>query len=146
MAKSGIIPLLGKAGLEFSIIHVDDVTEGIIQAGFSDASNGEVFYLSDGRVHTLGEVAHILSTITGGAKIITIPCPLGKIAGRLGDWISCISGKPRLINSQKVNEVLREGWVCDTAKIKEQLGFRPSIELKTGLESTYHWYRDAGWL
>jgi nucleoside-diphosphate-sugar epimerase len=130
MAKSGIIPILGKGELELSIIHVDDVINGIIRAGFTEVSNGEIFYLSDGRVHTLAEVANILSTITG----------------MLGDCISRFSGKPQITNSQKVKEVLQKGWVCDTDKIREQLGFHPNIELGTGFELTYHWYRNAGWL
>ena len=146
MAKSGIIPILGKGELELSIIHVDDVTNGIIRAGFADRGNGEIFYLSDGRVHTLAEVANILSTISGGAKIIHVPQLIGKITGLLGDCISRFSGKPQITNRQKVKEVLQEGWVCDTDKIREQLGFHPSIELETGLESTYHWYKNAGWL
>jgi len=146
MAKSGIIPILGNGELELSIIHVDDVIDGMILAAFAEASDGEIYYLSDGTVHTFAEVAHMLSKITGGAKIISLPSLIVKIAGIVADGIGCVSGKPQVINRQKVKEALQKGWVCNTDKIREELGFHPTIELEMGLESTYLWYRNAGWL
>ena len=146
MANSGLILLAANRVLELSLIHVDDLTDGIILAGFSEKSDGEVFYLSDGNVHTLTTVVETLSRIAGGAKIVHLPAFMGKIAGILGDCITRVSGKPQVVNSQKVREILQAGWVCNTEKIKERLGFSPNVEAEIGFESTYFWYKNAGWL
>jgi nucleoside-diphosphate-sugar epimerase len=146
MADSGLILIAANRGLELSLIHVDDLTDGIILAGFAEKSDGEVFYLSDDRVHTLEEVAVTLSKIAGGSKIIRLPLLLGKTAGLLGDCITRLSGKPQLINSQKVKEALQDGWVCDMDKIKKLLGFAPNVEVEVGFASTLLWYKNAGWL
>jgi nucleoside-diphosphate-sugar epimerase len=146
MANSGLIILATNTGLELSLIHVDDVTDGIILAGFAEKSAGEIFYLSDGRVYTLEEVARTLSRITGGSRIVRLPPFFGRITGIIGDCITRLSGKAQVINSQKVEEALQDGWVCNTDKIRELLGFAPSIEAEMGLESTYLWYKNSGWL
>ncbi len=146
MAKSGIIPIMGKGQIELSIIHVDDVTDGIILAAISEKSAGEIFYISDGRVHTLEEIAKLLIKIRGGGKVIRFPSFFAKIAGLIGDWIAYCSNEPQVINSQKMKEALQDGWVCNVDKIRAKLGFMPSVELETGFESTYHWYRNAGCL
>jgi nucleoside-diphosphate-sugar epimerase len=146
MAASGLIVLASNSVLELSLIHVDDLTDGIILAGFAEKSNGEVFYISDGRVLTVAEMAETLSRIVGGCKIVRVPRSVGTIAGFLGDSITRLSGRPQLINSQKVKEALQDGWVCNIDKIKNLLGFTPNIGAEAGLESTHLWYKNAGWL
>ena len=146
MAHSGRIPLAVKSDMELSIIHVDDATDGIILAGFGDKSDGEVFYISDGKVHTIEELIGILARVVGGARVIHLPPIIGKIAGFWGDCVTRVSGKPQVINSEKMKEASQDGWVCNIDKIRERLGFTPNIELESGIESTYRWYRDAGWL
>ncbi|UCH21893.1 MAG: NAD-dependent epimerase/dehydratase family protein [Deltaproteobacteria bacterium] len=146
MAKLGVVPIMGKGKLELSMIHVDDVTDGVILAAFTEKSDGEIFHLSDGGVHTWEEIAKLIIKIKGGGKVIRVPSIFGKIAGVVGDGIAYLSNKPQVINSQKVKEALQDGWVCNTDKIRAHLGFIPNVELENGFESTYHWYRNAGWL
>ncbi len=146
MANSGLILLAANSDLELSLIHVDDVTDGIILAGFAEKSAGEVFYLSDGRVYTVEEVAKTLSRIAGGSRIVRLPPFFGRVSGIIGDCITRLTGKAQVINSQKVKEALQDGWVCNTDKVGELLGFTPNIEAEVGLESTYLWYKNSGWL
>ena len=132
--------------MELSMVHVDDLTDGIILAAFSEKSDGEIFHLSDGGVHTWEDIAKLLIKIKGGGKIIRVPSIFAKIAGAVGDGIAYFSSKPQVINSQKLKEALQVGWVCNIDKIRTHLGFIPNVELETGFESTYLWYRNAGWL
>jgi nucleoside-diphosphate-sugar epimerase len=146
MAKSGIVPIMGNGKMELSLAHVDDVTDAIILAAFTGKSDGEIFHLSDGQVHSWEEIAQLLIKIKGGGKVIRVPSVFGKIAGVFGDCIAYLSGKPQIINSQKVKEALQAGWVCNIDKIIENLSFQPRVQLQAGFESTYNWYRNAGWL
>ena len=140
------MPVFGKADMNFSIIHVDDLISGIILAGFSDKSVGEIFYLSDGRVHTLEGALSVLIGVIGKGKLLRLPSLFGKVAGVVGDVVGHLSGKAQVVNSQKVKETLQDGWVCESEEIRDLLGFRPTIGLEQGFESTYRWYRSAGWL
>jgi nucleoside-diphosphate-sugar epimerase len=146
MAHSGIVPLLGDAAMQLSMIHVNDAVEGIILAAFAEESDGEVYYLSDGQVHYLENIFKLLINTTGGGKIIRVPAIVGRLAGFIGDCSAYVSGKPQVVNSQKVKEALQKGWVCNANKISRQLGFTPAVQLDAGFESTYNWYKTAGWL
>ena len=146
MAESGIVPVIGKGKMELSMVHVDDLTDGIILAAFTEKSDGEIFHISDGGVYTWEDIAKLLIKIKGGGKIIRIPSIFVKLAGVVGDGITYFGNKPQVINSQKLKEALQDGWVCDTNKIRKDLGFIPKVELGAGFKSTYDWYRNAGWL
>jgi nucleoside-diphosphate-sugar epimerase len=144
MAKMGIIPVLGNGGMGLSIIHVDDLTNALILAAFTEKSDGEIYYLSDGSTHTTGEIAQALKNIAGGT-IINVPIAGAMLAGFCGDLMGRF-GRARVINSQKVREASQAGWVCATTKIEDQLDFLPKIGLAEGFSATYQWYRNAGWL
>lgn len=146
LAQRGIVPVFGKTDMDFSIIHVDDLVSGIILAGFSDESVGEIFYLSDGRIHTIEGALSALIGVIGKGKLLRLPPLLGKVAGVFGDVVGHLSGKAQVVNSQKVKETLQDGWVCESEKIREMLGFHSIVGLEEGFESTYRWYRSAGWL
>lgn len=146
LAQRGLVPVFGKTDMDFSIIHVDDLINGIILAGFSDKSNGEIFYLSDGRVHTVESALSALIGVIGKGKLLRLPPLLGRVAGVVGDVVGHLSGKAQVVNSQKVKETLQDGWVCGSEKIRDLLGFRPTVGLEQGFASTYRWYRNAGWL
>jgi len=73
-------------------------------------------------VHPLAEVVNSLSKVTC-AKVISVPHIIGKMAGIPGDCIGRCSGNPQIINSQEVKEALQKGWVCNTDKIRAELGF-----------------------
>jgi nucleoside-diphosphate-sugar epimerase len=51
-----------------------------------------------------------------------------------------------LLGRHKAGEGLQEGWVCDDARIRAELGYRSRISLAEGLVSTLMWYRRQGWL
>lgn len=145
-AGKGFVPVLGKGDMSLSIIHVHDVTEGIILAGFTDESNGEILYLSDGKVYTVKGALTVLTAVVGGGKLVHLPPLVGRAAGYIGDVFTIFSGRTQVINSQKIKEALQGGWVCRNDKISDLLGFSPTVHLEEGFSSTYRWYKTAGWL
>src|SRR5258708_2690736 len=140
MAKFGVIPVLGNGAMELSLIHVVDLAAALTLAAFTNISDRQIYYLSDGRTYTIAEMAKTLAGVAGG-RVVSIPLA----AGLCGDLMARF-GRARVINSQKIREANQPGWVCDTTKIAAQLGFRPTIGLADGFAATYRWYMTAGWL
>lgn len=145
-ASRGLVPLLQGGRLELSIAHVDDVVEAILLAAFGEAAPGRAFYVSDGGVHTSGELARLLLGLAGGGRTFPAPDALLRLAGLCGDLKALVTRRPALLSRDKIRESLQVGWVCSIDRIRAELGFAPRIGLEAGLASTYRWYRENGWL
>ena len=61
--------------------------------------------------------------------------------------MAALRGRPAgLLNRNKVALARPAAWVCDSSRIRQDLGWNPSVPLQQGVRETYLWYRDAGWL
>ena len=53
---------------------------------------------------------------------------------------------PSILNRQKFEELKQDGWVADTQKAQEILGFTPQYSLPEALHETIDWYKTNQWL
>ena len=95
-------------------IHVDDICQAIsLCLQTNDILEGQVFQIASGRETTINSLIAILKVITG----YDIPT---------------------------INEPKRKGDITknysDITKAKDTLGFKPKIELKSGLNDLWYWY------
>lgn len=100
--------------------YVDDAVRALLLAAARNEANGEVFNLGDMRVVGLAELAELLVRINGGGswRLVPFPSDLAKID--IGDYYS------------------------DFRKIRERLGWEPTVPLEEGLERSLDFYRVRG--
>jgi nucleoside-diphosphate-sugar epimerase len=143
LIKKGIIPLWG--GERFlSLLYVDDLIEGIISAG----EKGEgVYFLSDGEIYSVESVVDRIADTLGVKAIkIRIPEPLLFTVASLSEGFYRITGRPPLINRDKMTEAIQRYWICGISRAIRDLGFKPKVFLDDGIRRTATWYRNHGWL
>jgi dihydroflavonol-4-reductase len=147
MIEKGRLFSPGRYTRRFSMIHVDDLATGIIQAGECATPSGEIYFISRPEIYTWEEVAQAISLALGKQyRQISLPLWMAKAAGIAGDCWSRLTGRPASINSMKVRELLEPSWLCDSAKAQIHLGFSPMIDLENGMRQTVLWYQTHGWL
>ena len=95
-------------------VHVDDVVAAMQLALRREASGPLLQDIGSGRASSLLEVAQLLSDLTGA------PAPVVSGRYRLGD--------------------VRAAW-ADVGPAREQLGYVPAVDLRTGLSSLVDWVR-----
>jgi nucleoside-diphosphate-sugar epimerase len=129
------------------MIHVADLVEAVLQAAETDVRSGSIFFVSDGEIHTWSEIVSILEGHLGvRTRKVRIPVGLAWLMA-LGWEIVCrVRRVPPLLNRQKVREIQQVGWTCDIQEAVRKLHFTPRIPLQEGLEETYRWYLDRGWI
>jgi len=64
----------------------------------------------------------------------------------IGEIYSRLTRKAPLLSLAKMRELTQKSWVCLPEKATREFGFRPRIDLATGLEETIRWYQRRGWL
>jgi len=147
MIKQGCLFTPGRFTRRFNLIHVDDLTDAIIEAGEHDIVSGEIFFISRSETYTWEDVGRVIACALGKKyRHVSFPKWIALAAGLAGDAWTRATGHPATINSQKVNELLKPAWLCDSSKARNNLGFNPSVELERGIRQTVEWYQDNQWL
>lgn len=143
----GLVLVLGKGDQRISLVHVSDLVDGIMLAAEKPASDGQVLFLSgDGYYdwNTIGrEIAQAMEK-----KTITIRTPLWLLyaVSWVGRAVAQVTGRPALLNADKVREMVQPSWMCSNQSAKHMLGFAPRYTLTQGVRQTGDWYRENGWL
>jgi dTDP-glucose 4,6-dehydratase len=57
-----------------------------------------------------------------------------------------LTGWHTLANLHKTRLARPRWWVCDSTRIRGELGWQPTRTLQEGVEETYLWYLKAGWM
>jgi len=146
-ARFRIAPCIAGPERLVSIIYVEDLVEGILEASFSRKSEGETYFLANSepviwRAFCL-EVARVL-----GYHAIAVPVPLFvmKIVAKTGDVIAGFTGRAPLLRTEKLEEMRQMAWVCSTEKACRDLRWKPRTPLSEAIEKTARWYKEHGWL
>jgi UDP-glucose 4-epimerase len=111
------LPIYGD-GLQLrDYIHVDDVVSALLALGARDEANGRAYNVGSGRGVRMVDVARVIIEIAGGGRV------------RHVDW-------PALAAQIETGD-----FVADVSRIRTELGWEPTIDLREGLERTVSHYR-----
>jgi nucleoside-diphosphate-sugar epimerase len=150
MVANGLVVIGGGDTQKISFVYVDDLVNAVILAAHSKKAEGETYFVSDGQSYYWGDITHLIGK-TLGKSFATVKLPLGlvKIVTSIGDVITGLTGKsilPPIVSGDKMKEAQVPGWACNNRKLREQLGFKPKVDIKIGIAKTVETYISAGWL
>lgn len=100
--------------------YVDDAVEGFLLAAAREDANGEVYNLGGSERVSLRELAELLVDVNGAGSYTLVPFPKDRLSIDIGDFFA------------------------DYGKIEAELGWRPRVSLREGLERTLAFYREHG--
>lgn len=140
----GLEPYIGNRPQRFSFIYVKDLADAVFEA--VDSNIDSSWNLSDGNEYDRYALAQYAKEILG-VKTLKLHVPTG-IISLLASGMEMFAGKNSTptLNKDKLNELCAENWFCSIAKAREELGFNPQYNLKTGLQETLQWYRANNWI
>jgi UDP-glucose 4-epimerase len=96
--------------------YVDDVVDALLRAGASAAADGEVFNLGGSEPVSLLDLVKLMIEIAGRGGYRIVPFPPERKRIDIGDFYS------------------------DSTKLRETLGWKPSVGLREGLTRTIEYY------
>jgi dihydroflavonol-4-reductase len=154
MAKLGVVLKSGFGPKQYSLIHVDDVCEGLLAAALKgktlDPSNPAegVYFISDGHEYTWEEVCGSLARALGKGKPFIVPLPdvVSYAAGFGSELQARVRGTVAALNLDKAREMRCEAWTCSSDRARNEIAYEPAIAIEQGFRGSVEWYRKAGWL
>lgn len=147
MAERGFVLYPGVAQHWLSILHVDDLVDGLLAAAQRDQAISRTYFLAATQPvqwRDLGE--HIATAVGRHARHLNVPSVLIQTAAVAGEWIGRLTHTASLANRSKAALSRHPFWVCSGARARRELGFRETLSLPDAARDTYYWYRQSGWL
>ncbi len=140
-----ILPRPSRQPLSFVYVH--DVAGAAVACLTHPAAAGRTYHVASPEVLTARAFAAEIAAQMG---VWTLPLPLPTAALAplcwLQDALSLITRRPSVLSRQKYAELRAPGWVCDTTRLRQDLGVVCATPLKQGIAGTLAWYRQQGWL
>lgn len=138
--------MLGKGTVCLHMVHVSDLVAGMRLAASVDDAVGEVFIIGGEEYVTLNDLAARIAALCGlPAPKLHLPVWPVYAAGALCEMICVpLRVEPPLYRRRVSFFTKSRAFRID--KAKRVLGYRPRVDLESGLAETTAWYRENGYL
>lgn len=140
-----VMPLIGGGRQQLSLIYVEDLAEAVVHCLCAPGAAGRVYNVASPEVVTSGELLREVARQMGTWTVpLRLPTCMIWPAALAREALSHLTGKPDILSRQKYRELRAPGWVCDTTRLREEVGFTAPTALAAGIAAALGWYRQAG--
>jgi nucleoside-diphosphate-sugar epimerase len=147
MCKKGRFVMLGSGDVLNHPVYVGNLVDGFLLAADVPEARGRSYLLGDSHYVSLNELVRLIGKVQGIAvKLYRFPwyAPVHAVA-----YLMELAGKPfdyepPLFRRRLTWFSTNRGW--DISRARDELGFRPNIDLEQGLTLTRSWYQQRGLL
>ena len=138
--------MLGSGDVNYQMIYIDDLIDGILLCGRKERAIGNIYILSGEDYVTLNKLVKMIAEVLG-VKPPRLRFPVGPVylAGSLCEFVCKPLGMHPPLYRRRVN-FFRKTRIFSISKAKRELGFSPRIDLEKGIGLTADWYREHGYL
>jgi nucleoside-diphosphate-sugar epimerase len=121
-----------------SLLYVGNLMAAVRATLTSDGGN-DTFFVSDAHdLSTSDLVTAVARALGRPARLITVPVPLLRAMGRVGDVVARVLPFP--VTSAAVGRLVGS-LAVDSSKLSRRTGFAPPYSVDQGLRDTANWYR-----
>jgi nucleoside-diphosphate-sugar epimerase len=138
--------MIGDGRPHLQMVHLDDLTQGILCCGSRPEALGQVFLLAGPEAPTLNElIDRIAAELQVGRPFIRIPVWPVYAAGWLCEMLCIPFGIDPPLHRRRVG-FFTHNREFDISKARRMIGYDPRVSLSEGLRRTIAWYRAQGLL
>lgn len=147
LVKSGWYWKLGKVEPYASIVHVCDLARAVKLATESQKAAGETFFVANSETPSVWKMQQSIAEVLGvQVKPLYTPIWLAKLIAPIAKFFSAVVNQKPGLTRDKLRELERRYWVCDSSKAERVFGWKAEIPIELGLRSTADWYIGNRWL
>jgi nucleoside-diphosphate-sugar epimerase len=139
-------PLLGSGEIYYHLSFIDDLVEGFRLCGETPAASGRTYVLAGPRYTTLNELVRLIAQeLNVSPPRLHLPVWPFWVAGLLCELV-CVPLRIEPPLYRRRVDFYTKSRAFDTTRAREELGYRPAVDLPEGIRRTAAWYRDQGLL
>lgn len=138
--------MIGNGRPHLQMVHLDDLTQGILCCGSRPEALGQVFLLAGPEAPTLNELTKLIAAeLQVGPPFIRIPVWPVYTAGWLCEMLCVPFGIDPPLHRRRVG-FFTHNREFDISKARRMIGYDPKVSLREGIRRTIAWYRTQGLL
>lgn len=147
MVARGFAMTVGPWDRQVSVVHVDDVTDGLLAAADTTEAVGRTYNLAHPEPITWGQFVTAVGRAVGrNPRRLAVPVGVARSIAVAAETAAWLSRRAAVFNRERVRELAQESWVCDVEATVRELGFHPRYPLETGVAATAVWLRRNQWI
>jgi nucleoside-diphosphate-sugar epimerase len=141
-----IKPSVGTGEPQTSLCYVGDVVEALILAAEKSEAEGRAYFLAYPRPYAWAEVTRAIQETLGiRFFLLKIPYPVQWLAGAAAEVAARLTRKKPRLTRNSVTAARKYYWIYDGSRIKAELGFEPTTDLKEAIRRTIAWHDAHCW-
>jgi nucleoside-diphosphate-sugar epimerase len=147
LVRTGRFPVIGDGRQRRSMVHVDNLVQGIVRAELSGTPAGSAWWIADERPYEVNEIVATVGRCLAAEGFDVTPnrLRLPAIAGRLAERADgLIQRTGRYVQQVHVLGEMGHTIACDISVARTELGYRPEVALEEGMRQSIRWCIDQG--
>jgi len=146
-SRLGLLPVFGDGTQELSMVYAPDLADGLVLAGSAPGVGGRAYFVNHPEVVSSGDVVREIARAAGRSVwLLPIPRPIAEFALGVAGGTATLLKRKTILRADKANEFFQPAWTGDAEPFLRDTGWRPEHALRPGMEATYRWYVEHGWL
>ncbi len=142
----GRFPMLGRGQVFYHLTYIDDLCRGFELCGTVPAAAGRTYILAGPEFTTLEQLVHLVAReLRVAPPSFRFPIWPVWLAGALCEAV-CVPLRISPPLYRRRVDFYSKSRAFDTTRAREELGYNPAIDLRTGIRLTADWYRSQGLL
>ena len=140
MIRDGKAPIVGNGENVRSMVHVDNLAQGLMRAAVHPNANGQTYWIADDRPYTMNEIINTVEYLL--AYEFDISCNFGRlklpsIASGVAYMCDAMLQSVGLYH-QKIHVLseMNKNIACDVSKAKRELRYVPGVALEEGMRQS----------
>jgi nucleoside-diphosphate-sugar epimerase len=141
LAKVGVLPTVGHDETHVSLLHTNDLADGVAIAVMHDGAANQTFNFAEPQAPSVRELLTAIGKAVGcDVTVLRVPALLALGAALVAEGAGRIRQRLSAFNPDSLNDLLGDNWVCSTTHAHDTLGFTPSHTFRQGFEQSAAWY------
>jgi len=148
MIRQGKAPVVGSGEARRSMSYVDNTAQGLLLAAGSERAAGETYWLADERPYSMNEIIDTVEDLLEnefGMEVAHDRMKLPSVASEVALAVDATLQRAGVYH-QKIHVLseMNKTIACSVDKARDQLGYRPGVELREGMRRSIAWCLENG--
>jgi nucleoside-diphosphate-sugar epimerase len=143
MIKDGKAPILGDGESRRSMSYVDNTSLGLLLAAARPAAAGQTYWIADPRPYSMNEIVDTVESVLEDDFGMQVAHKRSRLPSVASEVAYVVDGAIQRTGfyEQRVHVLseMNKTIACSVDKARDELGYRPGVELREGMRRSVEW-------
>jgi nucleoside-diphosphate-sugar epimerase len=147
MVRTGKFPIIGDGRQRRSMVHVDNLVQGIVLAELTSTPAGRAWWIADAEPYEVNEIVATVGRALAAEGFAVTPntLRLPPLAGRVAERADALIQRTgRYVQQVHVLGEMDKTIACDISAARAELGYEPTVALEAGMRQSIRWCVEQG--